>query len=77
MNSSPPGHWRRSALAIALFAALVASGFLARDVFKRLGLVVVNRDPLGSMARAGLSVAQQIGMGDMIDSFYHPSNLSI
>lgn len=44
---------------------------------RRLGLVVVNRDPLGSMARAGLSVAQQIGMGELIDSFYHPSNLSI
>jgi len=37
MKSSPHGHWRRSAVAIALFAALVASGFFARDVFKRLG----------------------------------------
>ena len=44
---------------------------------RRLGLVVVNRDPLGSMARAGLTVAQQLDPADMIDFFYHPSNLSI
>ncbi len=44
---------------------------------RRLGLVVVNRDPLGSMARAGLTVAQQLAASDMIDNFYHPSNLSI
>lgn len=28
---------------------------------RRIGLVVVNRDPLGSMARAGMTVAQQFG----------------
>ena len=44
---------------------------------RRLGLVVVNRDPLGSMARAGLTVAQQLAASDMIENFYHPSNLSI
>lgn len=39
---------------------------------RRMGLVVVNRDPLGSMARAGLSAAQQFDPGDMIEKFYHP-----
>ncbi len=44
---------------------------------RRMGLVVVNRDPLGSMARAGLTVAQQLGDHDVIEKFYHPSNHSI
>ncbi len=44
---------------------------------RRMGLVVVNRDPLGSMARAGLSLAQQFDPLDLIDDFYHPSNNSI
>ena len=44
---------------------------------RRLGLVVVNRDPLGSMARAGLTAAQQFDPVDMIEKFYHPSNHSI
>lgn len=44
---------------------------------RRMGLVVVNRDPLGSMARAGLSVAQQFDPADMIEKFYQPSNHSI
>ncbi|MEQ1498183.1 MAG: LysR family transcriptional regulator [Novosphingobium sp.] len=44
---------------------------------RRLGLVVVNRDPLGSMARAGLTAAQQFDPADMIEKFYHPSNHSI
>lgn len=44
---------------------------------RRLGLVVVNRDPLGSMARAGLTTAQQLDPANLIDFFYHPSNLSI
>ena len=39
---------------------------------RRMGLVVVGRDPLGSMARAGLSAAQQFDPGDMIEKFYHP-----
>jgi len=38
---------------------------------RRVGLVVVNRDPLGTMARAGLSVAQQLEASDMIEKFYH------
>lgn len=37
---------------------------------RRLGLVVVNRDPLGAMARAGLSAAQQFDAANMIDKFY-------
>jgi DNA-binding transcriptional LysR family regulator len=37
---------------------------------RRVGLVVVNRDPLGTMARAGLSAARQIDSGDLIDNFY-------
>ena len=44
---------------------------------RRMGLVVVNRDPLGSMARAGLTIAQQLGREDVIEKFYHPSNHSI
>ncbi|MFM5948229.1 MAG: hypothetical protein ACKOPM_03220, partial [Novosphingobium sp.] len=44
---------------------------------RRMGLVVVNRDPLGSMARAGLTAAQQLGGLDVIEKFYHPSNHSI
>lgn len=38
---------------------------------RRVGLVVVNRDPLGTMARAGLSVAQQLDPQLMIEEFYH------
>jgi len=38
---------------------------------RRVGLVVVNRDPLGTMARAGLSVAQQLDPQLMIEKFYH------
>jgi DNA-binding transcriptional LysR family regulator len=38
---------------------------------RRVGLVVVSRDPLGTMARAGLTIAQQLGSGHMIDDFYH------
>ncbi len=37
---------------------------------RRVGLVVVNRDPLGSMARAGLTAAQQLDPGDLIEKFY-------
>lgn len=37
---------------------------------RRLGLVVVNRDPLGAMARAGLTVAQQFDAGHLIEDFY-------
>lgn len=44
---------------------------------RRMGLVVVNRDPLGSMARTGLSIAQQLDPARMIDDFYHTSKLSI
>jgi len=44
---------------------------------RRLGLVVVNRDPLGSMALAGLSAARQLLAEDLIEEFYHTSNLSI
>lgn len=44
---------------------------------RRLGLVVVNRDPLGAMARAGLNVAQQLDPAGLIDFFYQPSNISI
>lgn len=44
---------------------------------RRLGLVVVNRDPLGAMARAGLTVAQHLDPAVLIDSFYHSSNNSI
>lgn len=37
---------------------------------RRLGLVVINRDPLGAMARAGLTVAQKMESAHVIDSFY-------
>lgn len=43
----------------------------------RLGLVVVNRDPLGSMARAGLTTAQQLDPIGLIDQFYQSSFQSI
>jgi DNA-binding transcriptional LysR family regulator len=44
---------------------------------RRLGLVVINRDPLGKMARAGLAVAQQLQAENMIEFFYHTSEQSI
>lgn len=44
---------------------------------RRLGLVVVNRDPLGAMARAGLTVAQQFDPARMIEEFYQASEHSI
>ena len=44
---------------------------------RRVGLVVVNRDPLGSMARAGLTVAQQLDPLFMIENFYQSSVKSI
>lgn len=44
---------------------------------RRVGLVVVNRDPLGSMARAGLTVAQQLDPLVMIENFYQSSDKSI
>jgi hypothetical protein len=37
---------------------------------RRVGLVVVNRDPMGSMARAGLTVAQQLRTNDLIEKTY-------
>jgi DNA-binding transcriptional LysR family regulator len=37
---------------------------------RRVGLVVVNRDPLGSMGRAGMMAAQQLDALAMIDHFY-------
>jgi DNA-binding transcriptional LysR family regulator len=40
---------------------------------RRLGLVVVNRSPLGAMARAGLTAAQQFDPCSMIDNFYQTS----
>lgn len=42
---------------------------------RRVGLVVVNRDPLGTMARAGLSTAQNLDPGALIDEFYRGGNL--
>lgn len=44
---------------------------------RRVGLVVVNRDPLGAMARAGLTVAQQLDPDTLIESFYHTSEIPI
>lgn len=44
---------------------------------RRLGLVVVNRDPLGAMARAGLTAAQQLDSSHLIENFYQASNKSI
>ena len=41
---------------------------------RRLGLVVVNRNPLGAMARVGLTVAQQFDPSDMIEKFYQTSD---
>jgi hypothetical protein len=38
---------------------------------RRLGLVVVNRDPLGPMARAGLNVAQELTLNNLIENSYH------
>jgi DNA-binding transcriptional LysR family regulator len=38
---------------------------------RRMGLVVVNRDPLGPMARAGLNVAQELNVNSLIEDFYH------
>jgi DNA-binding transcriptional LysR family regulator len=40
---------------------------------RRLGLVVLNRNPLGAMARAGLTTAQQFDPHSMIDIFYQTS----
>jgi DNA-binding transcriptional LysR family regulator len=37
---------------------------------RRVGLVVVNRDPLGSMARAGLTAAQLLNDDDVIENYY-------
>lgn len=37
---------------------------------RRLGFVVVNRDPLGAMARAGLKVAQLLDAAHLIEDFY-------
>lgn len=37
---------------------------------RRVGLVVVNRDPLGIMARAGLTAAQHLDAGNVIENFY-------
>ncbi len=50
---------------------------IPRAESRRLGLVVVNRNPLGAMARAGLSAAQQLDPVRMIENFYHASNHSI
>lgn len=44
---------------------------------RRVGLVVVNRDPLGTMARAGLTAAQQLDPRSMIEIFYQTSDKSI
>ena len=44
---------------------------------RRLGLVVVNRDPLGAMARAGLSVAQNFDALHLIEDFYQTPEQSI
>ncbi len=44
---------------------------------RRLGLVVVNRDPLGAMARAGVSAAQQLDSFRLIENFYQASDKSI
>jgi DNA-binding transcriptional LysR family regulator len=38
---------------------------------RRVGLVVVNRNPLGTMARAGLTAAQQLDPQKLIENFYH------
>ena len=37
---------------------------------RRVGLVVVNRDPLGTMARAGLTAAQLLDVADLIENYY-------
>jgi DNA-binding transcriptional LysR family regulator len=37
---------------------------------RRVGLVVVNRDPLGTMARAGLTAAQLLDAADLIENYY-------
>jgi DNA-binding transcriptional LysR family regulator len=39
-------------------------------MLRRVGLVVVNRDPLGTMARAGLTAAQQLDASELIETFY-------
>ena len=44
---------------------------------RRLGLVVINRDPLGQMARAGLAVAQQLDLSDLIEDIYQTPEQSI
>lgn len=44
---------------------------------RRIGLVVVNRDPLGTLARAGLNAAQRLDHATMIEQFYQPSTQSI
>lgn len=43
---------------------------------RRVGLVVVNRDPLGTMARAGLSIAQQLDFSTLIDTFYQAGDFA-
>lgn len=40
---------------------------------RRIGLVVINRDPLSAMVRAGLSVAQALDAERLIDDFYRAS----
>lgn len=44
---------------------------------RRIGLVVVNRDPLGAMPRAGLTAAQQLDPLHLIEEFYQTSDKSI
>lgn len=44
---------------------------------RRLGLMVLNRDPLGQMARASLAVAQQMEPVSLIEIFYHTPEQSI
>lgn len=44
---------------------------------RRIGLVVVNRDPLSAMVRAGLTVAQSLRADYLIESFYRTSDHSI
>ena len=44
---------------------------------RRLGLVVINRDPLSAMVRAGLTIAQGLDADRMIDEYYYTSTKSI
>lgn len=64
----------------ALMAGLEWAHFLPFDEAeetRRIGLVVVNRDPMGPLASAGLATARLLESAAVIDKPYQPSSKSI